>query len=473
MSSAPPSRVATVWRLLSWPLLLLPLLLGWWLGLAGLHERVEARRSADAAAFAGGFSPLRFDFSSPAQLIGAEVQGGRYTPAIIGTTVVEPARIDFEAAGVFFGLRFDGRTLDLGVFRELVLLADASCPATLRLLLDGEAGDAAWISTPVDLPTGATLAWGQGLPAALVDLGTLEWRPRESTDAAAVPLDALPRLQRALRLYVEAKPGCVLRLESLGFAAAAALDAQTLRTIRGWAGPGPARHAIEAGWAAEPQQLLALEPALPGLATWRALSAQAVLATSLLAGLAVLLSFRRRLGGAAAVLLGALATLNLAPVGAALTAPLVLIGLAALLLAWEARSAQVWRAPAWGIALPLAFALAASLAVGSSLADDARYLGFAALQQGLLLIVLWPALVVLDTGTRVRLLAAGFALMHLPNFELSLLCLVGGLLALSWHARRGDALSIVLAHALVGLWLGRSDGFGWLWGLETGWRWFL
>lgn len=472
MSSVPRSRAARVWRLLSWPLLLVPLVLGWWLGLAGLGERVKERGAVDAAAFASGFSPLRFDFTSDRQLIGEEVQGGRYTPAVVGTTVVEPARIEFEAAGVFFGLRFDGRTLDLGVFRELMLLADASCPATLRLLLDGEGGDARWISTPVDLPTGATLGWGQGLPASLIDLGTLGWRPREAPEAASVSLAELPPLQRALRLYAEAAPGCVLRLESLGFAAAAALDVRTVQGVSGWSGPGPARHAIERSWAAEPQRLLALQPALPGAATLRAGSAWAGLAASLLAGVAVLSSFRRRPALAAAALLGALVLLNLAAVDAPLMAPLVLIGLAALLLAWEARSAQVWRAPAWGVALPLMLALALSF-LGGSPSDDGRYLGFAALQQGLLLIVLWPALALLDSGTRARLLAAGFALMHLPNFELSLLCLLGGWLALSWYARRGDALSIVLAHALIGLWLGRGDGFGWLWGLETGWRWFL
>jgi hypothetical protein len=470
--AAPRSRAASVWRLLSWPLLLLPLVLGWYLGLAGLHERVEERRAVDVAAFESGFSPIRFDFSSPAQLIGAEVQGGRYTPAVLGTTVVEPARIDFEAAGVYFGLRFEGRTLDLGVFREVMLLADASCSASLRLLLDGDTGDAAWMSTPVELPTGATLGWGQGLPATLIDLDSLGWLPREQNDASPRSLSELPRLQRALRLYVEAAPGCVLRLGSLGFAAAESLDVRTVQTVRGWIGPGPARHAIEASWAAEPQRLLALEPALPGADALRAGSVYAGWAASLLAAVAVLLGFFRRLSSAGAALLGALVCLNLAPIGAPLTAPLVLIGLAAVLLAWESRESQRWRAPVWALSLPLAVALGLSIATGGGPDDDARYLGFALLQQGLLLLVLWPALAVLDTGTRTRLLAAGFALMHLPNFELMLLCLLGATVALTWYARRGDALSIVLAHALVGLWLGRSDGYGWLWGLETGWRWF-
>jgi hypothetical protein len=472
MSEAPLPRVAMVWRLLSWPLLLLPLGLGWWLGLAGLHERVEARRSVDAAAFAAGFSPLRFDFTSDRQLIGGEVQGGRYTPALTGTTVVEPARIEFEAAGVYFGLRFDGRVLDLRVFRELMLLADASCPATLRVLLDGDAGDAAWISTPVELPTGAMLGWGQGLPASLIDLGALGWRPREAAEAVPVSLDELPPLQRAVRLYVEAASGCVLRLGSLGFAAAGSLEVQSVHTVRGWIGPGPARHALEAGWATEPQRLLTLEPALPGAGTVQVWAAYAGGLASLLAAMAVLLSFVRWRASAAAALLGALVVLNLAPNGASLMAPLVLIGLAALLLAWESWQAQSTRAPAWQVAVPLALALSASVAIGTSPADDGRYLGFALLQQTLLLIVLWPALAGLGEGTRVRLLATGFALMHLPNFELMLLCLLGGALALAWYARRGDALSIVLAHGLVGLWLGRGDGFGWLWGLETGWRWF-
>lgn len=465
------SRAAAIWRAGSWPLLLLPLVLGWWLGLAGLGERVETRRSTDAAAFESGMSPLRFDFTSDRQLIGEEVQGGRYSPAVTGTTVVAPARIEFDAEGVFFGLRFDGRMLDVSVFREIVLLADASCPATLRFLLDGDTGDAAWISTPVELPIDAMVGWGQGLPASLIDLGSLGWQQHKAGDVAPATLTELPRLQRALRLYVEAAPGCVLRLDSLGFAAAS-MDVQTVATVRGWIGPGPARHAIEASWASEPQRLLALEPMFSGVAQWRAMSVHAGLAATLLAGLAVLLSFLRHSGSAAAVLVGALALLNLAPIGASLMAPLVLIGLAALFLAWESRKAQVWRTPVWAVVTPLVLMLMASVAIGGSPAEDGRYLGFALLQQTLLLLVLWPALAGLGEGTRVRLLAAGFAMMHLPNFELVLLCLLGATLALTWYARRGDALSIVLAHALIGLWLGRSDGFGWLWGLETGWRWF-
>lgn len=461
------------WRWLSWPLLLLPLGLGWYFGLAVLGEQVEQRRAVDQAAFESGFSPLRFDFTTAQQLIGREVQGGPFTPAVMGTTVVEPARIVFDEAGVYFGLRFDGRVLDLGVFRELMLLADASAPATLRLLLDGESEDAAWISAPIELPAAVDVGWGRGLPASLIDLAELTWAPRQQPQAQTRRLDELPHLQRAIRFYIESQPGTVLRLDSVGFAAAALLDVRELRRIDGWNGPGPARHVLEQTWAGTPQQLLALDPVLPGAEVWRATAAYAGQTTILLAVLALLASFLRRPALAAGALLGALAALNLRPLEESSLVPLVVIALASALLVWEVRARLQVRRPDWRIAGALAAALIASFLSGASLSDDLRYLGFAVLQQGLLLIVLWPALAVLDSGTRVRLLAAGFALMHLPNFELSLLCLMGAWLGLSWYARRGDALSIVLAHALIGLWLGRSDGFGWLWGLETGWRWFL
>lgn len=471
-----------LWRWLSWPLLLVPLLLGWWIGLAGLGERVEQRRAVDAAAFAVGFSPLRFDFSSKAQLIGAEVQGGQFTPAVPGTTVVEPARVKFDAAGVFFGLRFDGRVLDLGVFRTAVLVADASCPANLRFLLDGLRRDAEWISTPVELPTGAALGWGRGLPATLIELDALGWMPRERPDAPSIALSQLTRLQPALRIYVEAAPECELRLDSLSFSAEGPLDLAVVQTVSGWYGPGPARHAVEASWAQRPQQLVELDVALSGASTLQALTRHAGWVSTILALCSVLASFLRRPAGAVGLLMASLVMLNLAPVDAALGAPQGLIGLAVVFALWETRHEPRWRRPVWAVALPLALALVASLVAGlfaasafgpAIIEDDGRYLMFALLQQSLLLFVLWPGLAALDAGTRARLLAAGFALMHLPNFELSLLCLLGAWLGLSWYARRGDALSIMLAHALIGLWLGRSDGFGWLWGLETGWRWFL
>lgn len=461
-----------LWRWLSWPLLLLPLGLSWYFGLAVLGERVEQRRAVDQAAFESGFSPLRFDFTTAQQLIGREVQGGQFTPAVMGTTVVEPARIVFDEAGVYFGLRFDGRVLDLGVFRELMLLADASAPATLRVLLDGASEDAAWISAPIELPGAADVGWGRGLPASLIDLTGLAWAPRQQPQALARRLDELPRLHRAIRFYIESQPGTVLRLDSLGFAAEAQLDVRELRRIDGWSGPGPARHALEQAWSRTPQQLLALEPLLSGAGVWRAAAAYAGVATILLAVFALPASFLRRPALAACALLGALAMLNLRPLEETAALPLLLIGLASVMLGWEVRSRLQLRRPDWRLAGALSAAVAVSLVTGASISDDLRYLGFALLQQGLLLLVLWPALAVLDRGTRVRLLAAGFALMHLPNFELSLLCLLGGLAGLSWYARRGDALSLVLAHALIGLWLGRSDGYGWLWGLETGWRWF-
>lgn len=461
------------WRWLSWPLLLLPLGLGWHFALAVLGEQVEQRRAVDQAAFASGFSPLRFDFTTAHQLIGREVQGGQFTPAVMGTTVVEPARIVLDEAGVYFGLRFDGRVLDLGVFRELMLLADASAPATLRLLLDGESEDAAWISAPIELPGAAEVGWGRGLPARLIDLAALDWAPRQQPQGQTRRLDELPRLQRAIRFYIESQPGTVLRLDSVGFAADGVLEVSEQRRIDGWSGPGPARHALEQTWARTPQQLLALDPMLPGVEVWRASSAAAGVAAILLAVLALLACFLRRPALAAGTVLGALTMLNLRPLEETSLVPLVVIALASALLGWELRARLSVRRPDPRIAGALAVVLAASLLSGASLSDDLRYLGFAVLQQGLLLFVLWPALAALDSGTRVRLLAAGFALMHLPNFELSLLCLLGAWLGLSWYARRGDALSIVLAHALIGLWLGRGEGFGWLWGLETGWRWFL
>ncbi len=470
MSAGLPVRGGRVWRWLSWPLLLLPLAFAWYLGLAVFGERVEERSRVDQVAFASGLSPLRFDFMSDLQLIGREVQGGRFTPAVTGATVVTPAQIEFDATGVFFGLHFAGRVLDLGVFRDLVLVADASCPVTLRLLLDGDQ-DAAWISAPVDLPTATELGWGRGLPATLLNLGDLAWSAREPQGAAAVSLSALPPLQRTLRLYVEGAPGCILRLDSLGFAAESVLPVDEHR-ITGWTGPGPARHAVEERWATSPQQLLRLQPVLPGASVLQAASAYAGVGALVLAVLALVACFLKRHATAAGLLLGTLALLNLVPVGASVLAILLLGGLAALMLGWESRAASGWRRPDGWIAGGLAALLLLSLAVGASAVADLRYVGFAFLQQGLLLLVLWPALAGLDSGTRIRLLAAGFALMHVPNFELSLLCLVGGLLALFWYTRRGDALSIMLAHALVGLWLGRSDGFGWLWGLETGWRWF-
>ncbi|MCU0753717.1 MAG: hypothetical protein MUE46_01145 [Xanthomonadales bacterium] len=472
MSSAPAAGLARFWRWLSWPLLLLPLGLAWYFGLAGLAERVDARRVVDRAAFESGFSPLRFDFTTDRQLIGREVQGGRFVPAVAGTTVVEPAKIEFDAAGVFFGLRFEGRVLDLGVFRELVLVADASCPASLRLLLDGEHEHAAWISAPVALPAATEVGWGRGLPASLVRLDELAWSPRAQPGGATRSLSELPPLQRALRLHVEATPTCVLRLDSLGFAAESALTLSE-RHIPAWTGPGPARHAVERGWATSPQELLVLEPVLPGAAMLRAVAAYAGFLAAGLAALALLTCFLRRRATSAALLVGSLLLLNLVTVaGLPVNAALLLAGLAALLLGWDSWVASEARRPDWRIAAGLGVTLLISMVLGESAGADLRYLGFALLQQSLLLLVLWPALAALDDGTRIRLLAAGFALMHLPNFELSLLCLVGGLLGLSWYARRGDALSVVLAHALIGLWLGRSDGFGWLWGLETGWRWF-
>lgn len=139
---------------------------------------------------------------------------------------------------------------------------------------------------------------------------------------------------------------------------------------------------------------------------------------------------------------------------------------------------KAWLLPALSVMLAIGVALSlptsATDRLGPSATDIARYLGWAGIQQLILMTVVADRLSVLNWPMRWVVLgtAAAFALLHSPNEPLMLLTLIGGLLW-TWNWQRHRALlPNIVAHALCGLiamsWISRD----WLPSAEVGSRFF-
>jgi hypothetical protein len=456
-------------------LCLLLLLGGYGLSLRALQNAWLDAAGEIVSAHQAGHSVLQFPLRSSADLIGNRVlqaQASRFEADGLHLQLAP------GAANVPLGL--DGACLDSTLFPILQLDYQSDQPLRLALVQSPQAGGEQRL---------AELDLAAGSHQLRQDLRALEWR---AADRPAALGDAAGRICE-FRLVPVAAEATELLLADVRFAA---VDPKLLRLANlqrqvSLLGRTPAQLQVEREALRRHADLIVWpEPILPGTVGATPLGLALALVT-----LALLL--HRRQPPFATILAVAAPVLLLAdnllpgrwPLWSVLT---VLLSLSCLVLVgWNGRQTGAReatndgppRSTGWHEAL-LATGLILLLAAATGAlfgpprwtwpaADDVlRYLLWAGVQQWLLHRVLAPQL---NRGTDLlaRLPAASaFALLHLPNFELMILCFLGALWWIDHYQRHRAWLPLILVHALLGLTLPELLPPDWLHSAEVGFRYF-
>jgi hypothetical protein len=456
------------------------LAIGYGLSLRALQNAWLAQAEEITAAHAGGHSVLDFPLRAPGELI-----GGRVQQVLASHFDADGLTLELAAGAANVPLGFDGACLNTTLFPRFSLDHHSDQPFLLALVQSPLAGGQQRLSE-LQLPAGSH--------RLELDLRQLDWR----ADGRRVPLgDDAGRICEFRLVPVYTEPGRLrlanVRFSALGSKALADADLQRLLEL---SGRRPAALLSERARLQDHADVAVLPASgLPG-----AVGSLAVMLALLLANSGLLLT--RRYPRAATLLAVAAPVLLLAD--NQLPGPLpgwsaivVLTSLATfVLLGWQGRSdaaeltrSSNWREWAGAIAawrsVLIATALICLLAATAGLVfgpprlgwpatdDLLRYLVWAAAQQWVLQRVLAPQLNPGRPDLLARLPAASaFALLHLPNFELMVLCLFA---ALWWigHFRRHRAwLPLIVVHALLGLALPELLPQDWLHSAEVGFRYF-
>lgn len=453
---------------------MLLLLLSYGLSLRALQNAWLAEVDVIRQAHQAGHSVLQFPLRTPDDLIGNRVQQAQTSRFDADGLQLEIAP---GPANVPLGL--DGACLDSRLFPILQLDYDSDRPLRLALVQSPRAGGEQRLSE---------LALAAGGHRLQQDLRALDWRVGDSPAALG---DSQGRICE-FRLVPVVAESTTLRLANVRFAAVSAskLPSSQLQRPIALVGRMPAallaeREALQthADVAVQPDRILPGPIGAPLL--WLAL---------LLAALALLL-YRRRPPLATLLAVCAPALLladNLVPgpwpSWSGLT---VLLSLTALLLiGWRYQPAGLdatdlrptalagWREAGLATILILLLAAVAGIAFGPSrwtwpAADDVlRYALWAAVQQWLLQRVLARQL---NPGPELRArlpAASAFALLHLPNFELMILCFLAALWWIGHYQRHRAWLPLIVIHALLGLALPELLPPDWLHSAEVGFRYF-
>ena len=434
-------------------------------------------------AHAAGHSVLEFPLHDAGDLIGRQAQD-----VLDSHYGDDGLTLSLAPGAANLPLGFDGRCLRATHFPWLVVSYLSDQPLRLALVHAVAAGGEQRLSE-VPLPAGND--------RLRVDLRTLDWR----AGGASGPGRTLGDVDGDLcefRLVPVAAVSTRLRLSDLRFETDS--DASQL----------PANTPIQLGWQ-RPATLLAdrdaqiehadqswpIAPAWPPLlgswAGWLAAISSAV------ALLLALLRGRRQQSGQrwtrAVVLLALLGwvllLVELQPLASPPALASLTLGLAALLwLRPPSRGPSThWLGTwaAWRSILPITtIVLLSAWLIGHwqgraaphwPAADDwLRYLLWAMLQQWLLQRVLQPVLSpVANRTTRLSWLAAlpaaaAFAALHLPNFELAVLCLLAGLWWTRHFQRHHSWLPLITVHVLLGSLLPELLPPDWLYSAEVGAR---
>lgn len=420
-----------------------------WIALAA---QVEAQARHEAALYAAGDTPLRWDFSDPRAVVGP--------PLGLVVEGIDPDGLQLSLVDSLgdLGLRLSGRLIDPQALPRLELNYRSEHP--LRL----------WLASAPDLRP--VLEHGEGVELApgrhTANLSLRELLPANVTAPLA-----------QLRLWLQGASGQVIELHSLrllpGDCGGAPCLPARVELAAGLSGARTlaARDAIQLQ---QPQTLIgmrAAEPLVGASAALRALGAlpMALLGALLLAagaGVAALADGRIR--SAAALSLGALLPIALLALGLPRfpdqIGDALLLGALALAL-WLARprrqrSIRSERAPAWRLALGMTALAVLALLATSVLTESAprwpaadrvlRYIAFATLQQLWLTRFALPHLQRLGLqSTAVPAAALLFAGLHLPNLELMALTAVAGCGWAALAQRHGRLWPQVVSHVVLGL----------------------
>jgi hypothetical protein len=456
------------------------LVTAWGLSLRALQNAWVAQAERITAAHDDGHSVLDFPLRAANELI-----GGRARQVLDSHFDRDGLELRLAAGPANVALGFNGACLDATLFPQLSLDHVSDQPFLLALVHSPLAGGEQRLSE-LELPAGSH--------RLRLDLRGLEWR----ADGRSVTLgDDNGRICEFRLVPVVARAGS-LRLANVRFSAISAqalVDADLIRPIE-LRGRNPATLLRERAQLRQHADIAVLPTSrLPGPFGGPTMG----FALALAAG--GLLLIRRRPRAATLLALAAPLVLmaeNLLPGPHPVRSILVVLtSLAALvLLGWPRRAVAPGTAPAWdwraaigGAAAwrsaLLVAAVVGLLAFGAGFAfgparlgwpaadDVLRYLVWAATQQWLLQRVLAPQLNAERSDLPGYLPAASaFALLHLPNFELVVLCLFA---ALWWigHFRRHQAwLPLIIVHAVLGLALPELLPPDWLHSTEVGFRYF-
>lgn len=465
----PRAATALVW-------LALGLVLAWALSQRALQNYWLEQAEAIAAAHQSGHSAVAFPLRGPADLV-----GGRPLQVRQGHFDESGLQLQLASGPANLPLAFNGRCLNARHFPRLAFDHHNSAPLRLALVHAVQAGGEQRLAE-VLLPSGSG--------RFEVDLRRLDWRAGQS-DGEARPLGAEGGRLCEFRLVPVADSDTDLWLARLRFEQGndASPPPGPVELTFAWRWPAALR--VEQAQRQDHADQAVL-PRAPWPAQLGALADWIALALALL-GLGGALS-RRWPRPSVLLSLSAIILLLVElrppqswPAALALAGGLLSLLLAARTGPRSAVPARLWGGPgAWLSLLPaLLLILASALAIGKlagpspgqwpGAIDWLRYLLWAWFQQYLLQRVFVPVLGAPahnPTAGPLALLpaAAAFALLHLPNLELAVLCLLAGLWWARHFQRHRAWLPLIVAHAVLGSLLPELLPDSWLWSAEVGWR---